>query len=180
MRHRKRAMVRAVDLREKRRAAGYTAETFAEAIEVSDSKYVLSLEAGKRALTLENAGKAAYVLNTALMVEIDGVGPVWVAPAVAGGQPIAATALRPGEAAWIALEEYREAMASLERLQDAVMRKDWDAVSRIYEQTVCDTQHADALLAAALDRLNPAPGRAAHERHARKIAAKLCPTAEVA
>jgi len=168
---RKTAMVRAVDLRAKRRAAGYSADAFAEILDVSDGKHVCAIETGRCAITIGHALRAAYHLQVPITVEMDGLGRGIVAALQDVALP-APVALRPGEAAWIVLEEDREALESLEGVQGAVTRNDREALIRLYEQAVCDTQHAATLLAASLDRLDRTIGIQARERHARKLAAK--------
>ncbi|MGE5572989.1 MAG: hypothetical protein ACM3ZU_08235 [Bacteroidota bacterium] len=168
---RKTAMVRAVDLRPKRRAAGYSADAFAEILDVSDGKHVCAIETGRCAITIGNALRAAYCLQVPITVEMEGLGRGIVAALQDAAVPAPAI-LRPGEAAWIVLEEDREALESLEGVQNAVTRNDRDALIRLYEQAVCDTQHAASVLAASLDRLDRTIGIEARERHARKLAAK--------
>ncbi len=172
MRIRKTPMVKALDLREKRRAAGYTADGLADILGVADGKYALGIESGAKAVTHANVVRAAYKFGW-VTTEVEGVGRAWTIPAVEGARPAVVTDLQPGEVAWIALEEWREALQSIERLQAAIVRRDWDEVSRIYEQVVCDPQHAIALLAASLDRLNPVVGKAARQRHAEKLIRKF-------
>lgn len=170
---RKTAMVRAVDLRAKRRAAGYSADAFAEILDVSDGKHVCAIETGRCSITISHALRAAYQLQVPITVEMDGLGRGIVAALQEIASPApAAVALRPGEAAWIVHEEDREALESLEGVQSAVCRNDREALIRLYEQAVCDTQHAASLLAASLDRLDRTIGIEARERHAQKLAAK--------
>lgn len=60
---RKIAMVRAVDLRPKRRAAGYTADASAEILDVSDGKHVCAIETGTCAITIGNALRLPPSMN---------------------------------------------------------------------------------------------------------------------
>lgn len=170
MRFRKTEMVRAVDLREKRKAAGLTADEFAEVLEVSDGKHVSAIEIGKCAITITKAAKAAYRLG-AVVVEVEGVGLVAVVPTKEKTRPVV-TNLRPGEAAWIAIEENRESLESLEQIQKAILDRDRERLVKLYEQVVCDTQHAAELVATTLDRYDPTIGIEARMNHRRKLIAK--------
>ncbi|HHV62344.1 MAG TPA: helix-turn-helix transcriptional regulator [Firmicutes bacterium] len=170
MRYRKTEMARAIDLRERRKQAGISTEEMADILGCADSKHVSAIEIGKCAITITKAARAAYRLQ-AITVEIEGVGRVAVVPVKEKAKPIV-TDLRPGEAAWIALEEYKEAVESLEQLQRTLIAHDRDRLIKLYEQIVCDPQHAAALLATSIDKIDPTVGVESRLNHARKLAAK--------
>ena len=69
---RKEEMVKALDLREKRQAAGISQEQMAEILN-RDPKHLSKIENGKVALTMVLAAKAAREFGS-LVVEVDGVG----------------------------------------------------------------------------------------------------------
>lgn len=170
MRHRKTEMARAIDLRERRKEAGISTEEMADILGCADSKHVSAIEIGKCAITITKAAKAAYRLG-AITVEVEGVGRVAVIPTKKNARPVV-TNLRPGEAAWIAIEEDREALESLGQLQKAILGRDRERLVKLYEQVVCDPQHAAELVATTLDRYDPTIGIEAQMNHRRKLIAK--------
>lgn len=170
MRYRKTEMARAVDLRQRRRALGISAEKLADMLGCADSKHVSAIETGRCAITITKAARAAYHLG-AVTVDVEDVGPVVVMPAARMMHLPVTPELRPGEAAWIAMEEQQEAIASIHELQRAVLQRDRETLVRVYEQVVCDPMHAVSLVAASIDAIDPSIGVEARERHVRKLAA---------
>lgn len=172
--YRKTSIVRAVDLRDRRQRAGLTADRLAVYLELADGKHVSAIELGKCTITMERAIRAAYVLG-GITVELPGLGMAAVVAlrqSDASVQHVVCTNLRPGEAAWIAVEEAREAIDSLQELQSAVMWRDRPALVRLYEQIVCDPTHAAGLVAAAIDEFDPTIGPEATINHAKKLMLK--------
>jgi transcriptional regulator with XRE-family HTH domain len=169
---RRSSIVRAVDLRDRRQRLGLTADRMADYLEVADCKHVSAIEIGRCGITMEKAIRSAYVLG-AVTVELPGLGRAAVIPIrEADSQtrvPARHEPLRPGEAAWIALTENREAIDSLESLQAAVTLRDRPALVALYEQIVCDPRHAAELVAEAIDRLDPTVGPEAAINHATKL-----------
>lgn len=169
---RKTSIVRAIDLRDRRRRAGLTTERMADYLEVADSKHVSAIELGRCTLTSERAIRAAYVLG-GITVELPGLGMAAIVPVRApqtavGGQ----TRLSPGEAAWIALEEAQEAIESIPAIQRAVARRDREALVALCEQIVCDPRHATELLAEAIDAVDPTIMVEAGVSHSQKLLAR--------
>ena len=172
-RYRKTSIVRAIDLRDRRQRAGLTADRMADYLEVADSKHVSSIELGKCTLTMEKAVRAAYVLG-GVTVELPGLGMAAVVPITDcdGGAAPTRSDLRPGEAAWIALQETREAIDYIPCIQEAVTKHDREALVRICEQVVCDPHHAVELLADAISTIDPTVMAEAAVRHAQKLMAR--------
>lgn len=173
---RKSPMVRAIDLRDRRRRAGMTASEFANVLEIVDAKQVSAMEIGACAITLEKAIRAAYKLG-GLVVQLEQFGYAVVAPLkdfkfnvdahVAEG-PVE---LRAGEAAWIALKENREAQEALCKLQDAIMAGNRTALVELYDELICDTGQATDLLAGAIQAIDPTIKDEAEARHAQHVIA---------
>lgn len=174
---RRSSIVRAVDLRDRRQRLGLSTDRMADYLEVADCKHVSAIEIGRASITMEKAIRSAYVLG-AVTVELPGLGRAAVIPVrEADSQKKHAPArhhepLRPGEAAWIALTENREAIDSLEGLQAAVTLRDRPALVALYEQIVCDPRHAAELVAEAIDRLDPTVGPEAAINHTTKLMRK--------
>jgi transcriptional regulator with XRE-family HTH domain len=173
---RRSSIVRAVDLRDRRQRLGLTTNRMADYLEVADCKYVSAIEIGRAGITMEKAVRSAYVLG-AVTVELPGLGRAAVIPVRDVDSRKTHLArhhepLRPGEAAWIALTENREAIDSLESLQAAVTLHDRPALVALYEQIVCDPRHAAELVAEAIDRLDPTIGPEAAINHATKLMCK--------
>ncbi|MFY9133600.1 MAG: hypothetical protein WAO51_00185, partial [Bacillota bacterium] len=139
---RRSSIVRAVDLRDRRQRLGLSTDRMADYLEVADCKHVSAIEIGRASITMEKAIHSAYVLG-AVTVELPGLGRAAVIPVREADSRKTHLArhhepLRPGEAAWIALTENREAIDSLESLQAAVTLHDRPALVALYEQIVCD------------------------------------------
>lgn len=171
MRFRKLEMARAVDLKDRRKASGLSSARLVELLGCADSKHLWAIESGRCAITMVKAARAACCLGS-IAVEVDGVGRVVVTP-VQDGEQTPIVDLRPGEAAWIAMEEQQEAISSIHQLQRAVSQRDREALISIYEQVVCDPTHAVSLVAASIDVIDPSIGIEARKRHALKVAAKI-------
>ncbi len=143
---RRSSIVRAVDLRDRRQRLGLSTDRMADYLEVADCKHVSAIEIGRASITMEKAIRSAYVLGAVTVELPGGLGRAAVIPVrEADSQKKHALArhhepLRPGEAAWIALTENREAIDSLESLQAAVTLRDRPALVALYEQIVCDPQ----------------------------------------
>lgn len=167
---RKTEMVLAVDLRERRMREGLSVSEMADILEISDPKHVYAIETGRFAITLARATRAARRFG-ALTVDVQDVGRFVIIPEPEKTEKVN-TNLRPGEAAWVAIEEDREALESLELIQKALLDRDRERLVQLYEQAVCDPVHAASLVAAALDRLDPKIGAEARENHKKKLAAK--------
>jgi transcriptional regulator with XRE-family HTH domain len=170
---RRSSIVRAVDLRDRRQRLGLTTNRMADYLEVADCKHVSAIEIGRASITMEKAIRSAYVLG-AVTVELPGLGRAAVIPVREADSRKTHLArhhepLRPGEAAWIALTENREAIDSLESLQAAVTLRDRPALVALYEQIVCDPRHAAELVAEAIDRLDPTISPEAAINHATKL-----------
>ena len=173
---RRSSIVRAVDLRDRRKRLGLSTNRMADFLEVADCKHVSAIEIGRCGITMEKAIRSAYVLG-AITVELPGLGRAAVIPVREADSRKTHLAryhepLRPGEAAWIALTENREAIDSLESLQAAVTLHDRPALVALYEQIVCDPRHAAELVAEAIDRLDPTIGPEAAINHATKLMCK--------
>jgi len=166
---RKEEMVKALDLREKRQAAGISQEQMAEILN-RDPKHLSKIENGKVALTMVLAAKAAREFGS-LVVEVDGVGRVLVAPAPED-VPAITTNLRPGEAAWITVEESQEAITSAQEIQKAIMANNRKRLIELCEQVVCDPIHAASLLKSSLERYDPTIVPEAYEKHSAKLLGK--------
>jgi transcriptional regulator with XRE-family HTH domain len=170
---RRSSIVRAVDLRDRRKRLGLSTNRMADFLEVADCKHVSAIEIGRAGITMEKAVRSAYVLG-AVTVELPGLGRAAVIPVRDVDSRKTHLArhhepLRPGEAAWIALTENREAIDSLESLQAAVTLRDRPALVALYEQIVCDPRHAAELVAEAIDRLDPTISPEAAINHATKL-----------
>ncbi len=172
-RYRKTSIVRAIDLRDRRQRAGLTADRMADYLEVADGKHVSSIELGKCTLTMEKAVRAAYVLG-GVTVELPGLGMAAVVPIkdCDGGATPTRSDLRPGEAAWIALQEAREAIECISGLQDAISRRDRARLVYLGEQLVCDPMHAFELVVLGLDAYDPTIMIEARVNHGRKLVKK--------
>ncbi len=166
--YRRSSIVRVVDMRDRRQRLGLSSDRMADYLEVADCKHVSAIEIGRCGITMEKAVRSAYVLG-AVTVELPGLGRAVVIPireADAQARPVRREPLRPGEAAWVALTENREAIDSLESLQAAVTLRDRRALVALYEQIVCDPRHAAELVAEAIDRIDPTIGPEAAINHA--------------
>lgn len=166
---RKEEMVRALDMKAKRLAAGLSQERMAEILD-RDPKHLNKIENGKVALTLVLAAKAAKEFGS-LVVDVEGVGKVMVAPAP-DELPKVDTNLRPGEAAWVAIEEAQEAIESARELQKAIMDNNRQKLVELCEQIICDSIHAASLLKASLKKFDPSIVKEAYERHSAKLMGK--------
>lgn len=166
---RKSSIVMAVDLRERRQRANITTERMADLLEVSDMKHVSAIELGKCSITSEKAVRAAYLLG-GLTLELPGLGYAAVVPLRERmAVTVARSDMRPGEAAWVALEETREAVNFIPAIQKAVAGHDRDALVSLAEQVVCDVTHAMQVLGAALDAEDPTILPQAQTQHATKL-----------
>jgi len=162
--YRRSSIVRVVDMRDRRQRLGLSSDRMADYLEVADCKHVSAIEIGRCGITMEKAVRSAYVLG-AVTVELPGLGRAVVIPIRESdiqARPARRESLRPGEAAWIALTENREAIGSLESLQTAVTQRDRRALVALYEQIVCDPRHAapspgQSLPAPAKQSLSPRP-----------------------
>ena len=166
---RKEEMVRALDLKAKRLAAGLSQERMAEILD-RDPKHLNKIENGKVALTLVLAAKAAKEFGS-LVVDVEGVGNVMVAPAP-DELPKVDTNLRPGEAAWITVEESQEAITSAQEIQKAIMANNRKRLIELCEQVVCDPIHAASLLKASLEKYDPSMIAEAYQSHTAKLLGK--------
>lgn len=166
---RKSSIVMAVDLRERRQRANITTERMADLLEVSDMKHISAIELGKCSITTEKAVRAAYLLG-GLTLELPGLGCAVVVPL---RERMAVTVtrsdMRPGEAAWVALEETQEAIGHIPAIQRAAAGHDRDALVNLAEQVVCDVTHAMETLASALDAVDPTILVQAQTQHATKL-----------
>jgi len=172
--YRRSSIVRVVDMRDRRQRLGLSSDRMADYLEVADCKHVSAIEIGRCGITMEKAVRSAYVLG-AVTVELPGLGRAVVIPIRESdiqARPARRESLRPGEAAWIALTENREAIGSLESLQTAVTQRDRRALVALYEQIVCDPRHAAELVAEAIDRIDPTVGPEAAINHATKLMRK--------
>ncbi len=169
---RKTSIVRAVDLRDRRQRAGLTAARMADYLEVADSKHVSAIELGKCTLTMEKAVRAAYALG-GVTVELPGLGLAAVVPLRdRPGTCVLHSDLRPGEAAWVVMEETQEALQSIPAIQRAVAAGDREALVQLAEQVICDPRHATELLAQAINAMDPTVMPEAALRHSAKLMAK--------
>ena len=168
---RKSPMVRAIDLRDRRRRAGMTASEFADVLEIVDAKQVSAMEIGACAITLEKAIRAAYKLG-GVVVQLEGFGYAVVAPLKDFTPDTEAHVaedpgmLRAGEAAWISLKENKEAMEAISGLQAAVLEGNRASLVTLYDELVCDTTQANDLLAKAIQEIDPTIKDEAEARHA--------------
>lgn len=173
-RPRKTAACWAVDMRTRRIQKGISTEQMADRLRCSDAKHVCSIETGYCSITMEKAIRGAYTLE-ALIVELEGVGGAIVVPydLEALSKPaLRSDNMRPGEAAWVVLEELEEAVASVQNLQAAISGGDRKAVVGIVEQVMCDPVHANHLLMAAVNAMDPTILVEATVNHGRKLVKK--------
>lgn len=169
---RKTSIVRAIDLRDRRQRAGLTTNRMAVYLDVADSKHVSAIELGKCTITMERAVRAAYAVG-GVTVELPGLGMAAVVPIrerVSCSPAI--SAMRPAEAAWIALEEAKEAIDCIPGIQRAVASGDREALVAIAEQVICDPRHATELLAESIDAVDRTVMPEAVVRHEIKLMAK--------
>ena len=166
---RKEEMAKALDLREKRQAAGISQERMGELLD-RDPKHLSKIENGKVALTMVLAAKLAKEFGS-MVVEVDGIGRVMVAPAP-DNLPKVTTTLRPGEAAWIAIEESQEAVESAQEIQKAIIAKNRERLVMLCEQAVCDPIHAAGLLKASMEKYDPSIVAEAYQSHTAKLLGK--------
>jgi transcriptional regulator with XRE-family HTH domain len=166
---RKSSIVKAVDLRERRQRADISTERMADLLEVSDMKHISAIELGKCSITTEKAVRAAYLLG-GLTLELPGLGYAVVVPL---RERMAVTVtrsdMRPGEAAWVVLEETQEAARHIPAIQKTAAGHDRDALVHLCGQVICDTQHALETLGAAIDAVDPTIRVEADMRHATKL-----------
>lgn len=171
---RKTDMVRAIDLRPRRLERGLTADQMADILQFSDGKHVCSVETGRSAITAPTMIRQAYSLGVSV-VELIGMGGAVTLPFDLAqlGRPAPRTnAMSAGEAAWIALQEAREAIECISGLQDAISRRDRARLVYLGEQLVCDPMHAFELVVLGLDAYDPTIMIEARVNHGRKLVKK--------
>lgn len=168
MGYRKTAMALALDLREKRMAAGLTSEQMADALDFRDAKHVLAIESRRRTLQMVPAARAAYRVGS-VMVGVAGVGVVIVLP-VRASCSRESGCLTPGEAAWAAYKECSEAVRYAAEVQDGVGRRDYAYLARLYCECVLEPIRAAEALGAALERFDASIRAVAVDMDARRRA----------
>jgi len=107
----------------------------ADRLRCADAKHVCSIETRYCSITMEKAIRGAYTLE-ALIVELEGVGGAIVVPfdlETLSKPALRSDNMRPGEAAWVVLEELKEAVASVQNLQAAISGGDRKAIVGIVE-----------------------------------------------
>lgn len=169
-------MVRAVDMRPSRLERGMTADDFAEVLGFSDGKHICAIETGKCSVSSPTIVRQAYTFGAAI-VELVGVGGAVTLPfdLAEYRQPKGRSrpsGLSAGEAAWIALQEAKEAIECITDLQGAISRKDRQKLVYLGEQLVCDPMHAFELLVQGMDALDPTIMVEARLNHGRKLVRK--------
>jgi transcriptional regulator with XRE-family HTH domain len=169
--YRKNPMVRAVDLRDRRRREGISTDDMAELMDTANPKQISAIEIGACAITLEKAILAAYRLG-GIIVELVGTGCAVVAP-LKGYDPEEeprlsrkdSNDLKPGEAAWMVLKEGREVQERIGDLQATIGRGDRKHLVELYDELICDPQYANSILAKSIERLDPSIKAEAEARH---------------
>lgn len=173
---RKNPMVRATDLRDRRRREGLSTEDMADLMAIANPKQVSAIEIGVCAITMEKAILAAYRLG-GIIVELVGTGFAVVAP-LKGYEPdeipkpnaTDSSNLKPGEAAWMAMKEGREAQERMSDLQPAINRNDRNSLVELYDELICDPVCATGILARTIERLDPSIKAEAEARHSASTA----------
>ena len=168
---RKNPMVRALDLRNRRRREGLSTMDMAEVMAIANPKQLSAIEIGTCAITLERAILAAYRLG-GVIVELVGTGCAVVAP-LKGFDPEElprpdsddSKDLTPGEAAWKALKEGQEAQERMSELQPAIERNDRKSIVDLYDELICDPLTATSILAKAIEQHDPSIKAEAEARH---------------
>ena len=171
---RKNPMVRALDLRNRRRMEGLSTMDMAEVMAIANPKQLSAIEIGTCAITLERAVLAAYRLG-GIIVELVGTGCAVVAP-LQGFSPEdlpkpdndKGKELKPGEAAWRALKENREATERMDELQPAIERNDRQSMVELYDELICDPLAATGILARTIEQHDPSIKAEAEARHSAK------------
>ena len=174
--YRKTDMVRAVDMRPSRLERGMTADEFAEVLGFSDGKHICAIETGKCSVSSPTIVRQAYTFGAAI-VELVGVGGAVTLPFDLAEYRRPRGRSRPsklsaGEAAWVALQEAKEAIECILELQDAISSKDRQRCVYLAEQVGCDPIHAFSLIIQGLDALDPTIMIEARFNHGRKLVRK--------